>query len=132
MSKKPISSIEGRIGYWKKGIINFQENPIFGVGLVSNKVNYAEDGKIVIRNFYAHSFIIQNLSDSGLLGLINSLILIGTVFFKGFKIFKNNLYLAVWIGLLASTLNALVDFDWQVASVFLIFWIFAGVLKHAE
>lgn len=133
LNKLPISSIEGRISYWKKGILNFQKNPVFGIGLVSNKVKDVEDGKIVIRNYAAHSFIIQRLSDGGLLGLVTSLILIGAVLFKGFKLaFRNNLSLALCIGLLASSLNTLVDFDWQIASVFLIFWIFAGVLNHAE
>jgi O-antigen ligase len=136
----PLNENNSRIVYWKQAISNFQKHPLFGSGLDTFRIinKRSPQPKGIPGSYFVHNFFLQILSDTGIFGFLSSIGLIGSVLWKSvrrvFEIRNSQkaLLLAFWVGLLATTLNTMVDFDWQLPVVFLIFWIFAGFLtsKH--
>lgn len=127
--------------YWTQAVANFTVNPLFGTGLNTFKrVNYnltLLQNQTFLRSDYAHNFFLQMLSDAGFFGFLTSLGLIFTVlvrsaqkiFVKSYFPYSNKfLSIAFFVGIFASALNSLVDFDWQMPAVFFVFWIIAGVV----
>ena len=79
------------------------------------------------------------LSDGGIFGFLGSFLLIFYLFWKSYirtlnslKSVNNYLYFSIWVGIFASLLNAMIDFDWQLPTVFLLFWILIGILQTAK
>jgi len=138
---KPDVLSSARPVYWKTAIVNGLSHPITGTGLDTFRHLSYNTSSRVLKADYAHNFFLQILSDTGILGFLSSIGLIGSVLWKAarrvfeirnlkFEIRNSQkaLLLAFWVGLLASTLNTIVDFDWQLPTVFLVFWLFAGLL----
>lgn len=138
---KPDVLSSARPVYWKTAIVNGLSHPITGTGLDTFRHLSYNTSSRVLKADYAHNFFLQILSDTGIFGFLSSIGLIGSVLWKSarrvFEIrnlkleIRNSpkaLLLAFWVGLLASTLNTMVDFDWQLPTVFLIFWLFAGLV----
>ena len=129
-----------RITYWQQAIKNFQKHPIFGSGLDTFRiVNKREHKpKSIFGSYYAHKFFLQMLTDAGILGFLSSIGLIGSVLRQAIRKVRslkfevrNYFYFALFIGILASTLMAMLDMGWQLPTVFLIFWVIAGFLSYA-
>lgn len=130
-----------RVIYWRQAIDNFIKNPLWGSGLDTFRVvSRTSERTVTPTTYYTHNFFLQMLSDAGILGFLTSIGLIFSVFWHGYKkispkigaikivIRKEGLLLlALWVGLLASTLNAFVDFDWQLPTIFFLFWLIAGI-----
>lgn len=123
-----------RIVYWQKAWENFQQSPLIGKGLNTFSLNKRDYPQKPLSTIFAHNFFIQMLSDAGILGFLSSLFLIKAALITSFQkvkslsLQKERLLLTMfWIGLLASTLNALIDFDWQIPAVFFIFWLIAAM-----
>lgn len=121
--------------YWKEAVDNFLKNPLTGSGLDTFRlVDAQRKTKTPTRTYYTHNFFLQILSDAGILGFLTSIGLIFSVLWYGYKRVEERigakeglLYLMFWVGIFASTLNTFVDFDWQLPTVFLIFWVIAGL-----
>lgn len=135
--KSPITRFKTFI-YWQQAVDNFVGNPLVGSGLDTfREVNLASERreeKGVIFSYYVHNFFLQMLSDAGAAGFITSIALVFSLLLRAGKKVKEKLpnkegflLLALWTGLWASTVNSLFDFDWQLPTVFLIFWMIAGL-----
>jgi len=133
----PISS---RLDYYRQTILTFKERPLFGWGLdnfryLSTKYQSQENGW----SWYSHNHFLQMFSETGIFGGVCFLLL---TFFLLKNIIKlthdrgqNRLYDALFIGILASLIHSLFDYDWQFPSVFLLFWVIVGYLRaqcHSE
>lgn len=125
-----------RIDYWIAALKIAENNPIFGIGPDTYRISSTKFmPKNIRRSYYAHNYFLQNLADMGYLGLGASLLLIGSLFWYATKNIRANLtsnnfpmLVAIWIGCTASLFNNLLDFDWQLPVVFLIFWLMMGFL----
>ena len=131
---KPDVLSSARPIYWKTAIENGLSHKLFGTGLDTFRHLSYNTFSRVLKTDYAHNFFIQILSDTGIFGFLSSIGLIFSVLWQSLRKIGNwraspGLYVALWAGLLASTLNTMVDFDWQISTVFLIFWIFAGFIN---
>lgn len=134
LRKDPNHNVSVRLIYWQKAFDNFIQRPLTGTGPDTfSKIN------ITTRPFswYTHNFFIQMLTDSGIFGFLASILLIGAVLWRGYQIIKTVstkreqlFYLSIFIGLVSSTLMAMADFEWQLPTAFLFFWIFAGFLRN--
>ncbi len=142
--------------YWRWAVKNLTFHPYFGTGLDTfgkvSKVSSFLEKSTALRSDHVHNFFLQMLSDAGIFGFLTSTILISSVLWQALRKFKvqsspaspseagraklkveeRSFYLALFVGLFASTLNALVDYDWQLPSVFLIFWMMGGMLTSAS
>lgn len=126
-----------RIVYWQQALDNFINRPLVGSGLDTFRfVNKNSQRKAFPSTYFAHNFFLQMLSDAGLVGFISSFSLIFAVLWNAFgktkeklKTKEGLLLVMFWTGLLASSLNSLVDFDWQLPAVFFIFWLVASLFK---
>ena len=135
--KRPLRSAATRLIYWQNALDNFSNNPITGSGLDTFRiVNKTSKYKPPLGSFYTHNFFLQMLSDAGILGFLSSILLIGSILWQSIKKIKGQRLMTngqrrlgtmLFVGLLASTLNSLVDFDWQLPTVFLFFWIMAAL-----
>lgn len=134
------ADLNARSVYWEQAIRNTSRNPLFGTGLDTYRLVSSKEPKTkILHTYYAHNFFLQMLSDAGILGLLSSISLIFYLLYESFKKVseklksgEGQLMLVIWIGLLASTLNSLVDFDWQLPAVFLYFWVFEGLLTTSK
>lgn len=136
--RKPDFLNPARVVYWKTAIKNGVSHPLFGTGLDTFRHLSYKPPLHALKTDFAHNFFLQILSDTGVFGFLASIGLIGSLLWqsmkklkaqnKKLKVEERYLFLALFVGLLASTLNTMVDFDWQISTVFLIFWIFAGLL----
>lgn len=131
-----------RLLYWNQVIVNFANSPFLGTGL--NTFREASGNTMVMQNpkflksDFAHNFFLQMLSDIGIFGFMTSLSLIFVVLWKAAitivrklvpKAKEQLLFLAFYTGIFASSINTLIDYDWQIPTVFLIFWLWVGLFK---
>ena len=86
-----------RLNRWSCAIAMFNERPIFGFGPGTYAFEYArfqkpENLTIISTNFgdggNAHSEYLGPLSEMGIFGLLTTLLLIGTIFYKGIKLYN--------------------------------------------
>lgn len=128
----PLNFKYSRIIYWNQAISNFRENPIFGTGLDTFRYinRKAPRVKGVVGSYFVHNFFLQMLSDAGILGFVTSLMLILNVLWLGvLKVYesKDFFYISLFVGMLASSLMAMLDMGWSLPTVFLIFWVIVGI-----
>lgn len=130
-----------RLLYWNQAVTNFTLYPLWGTGLdsfgeISQNSRFLQ--KKFLRSNFVHNFFLQMLSDAGIFGFLTSVGLIGLVLWQAGKKISSKFYvklheqmffLAFYGGIFASALNTLVDYDWQIPTVFLIFWIWSGFFK---
>lgn len=132
--KKQLSYTNSRFVYWKEALRIFQEKPLTGSGLDTYGQTAKIEGRKVFKTQHVHNFFLQMLSDAGILGFFSSLFLMFLLLSKVLlATFTQNgvrsmFGLALFLGIAASAINSLVDFDWQLPFVFLLFWIEAGML----
>ncbi len=133
--KYGIESSKTRLIYYQIALENFIARPLVGSGLDTFRfVSRASEKTTKLSTNYAHNFFLQMLTDAGILGFLSSVGLIFWVLWLGLKRVKEKgqtkeglLLTMFWVGLLASTLNSLVDFDWQIPTVLFVFWLIAGL-----
>ena len=86
-----------RLNRWSCAISMFEERPIFGFGPGTYAFEYArfqkpENLTIISTNFgdggNAHSEYLGPLSEMGVFGLLTTLLLIGTIFYKGITLYN--------------------------------------------
>lgn len=130
---KPIVFESVRLGYWKQAFEGFKLSPVFGTGLdtfryISNR--FATSQKNI--SLYAHNHFIQMFTESGIIG--GSLFLLLIIFasakalcYKTSKQVRHDSF-PLLLGVGGSVLNNLLDYDWQIYSLFLYFWVTLGLL----
>ncbi|OGH12076.1 MAG: hypothetical protein A2857_03055 [Candidatus Levybacteria bacterium RIFCSPHIGHO2_01_FULL_36_15] len=139
--KKFELSFQTRILYWAQTIEIFAKKPLTGFGLDTYKTVSFQNQPPPLMTYYAHNFFLQILSDTGIFGYLASLALMFSVLGQGYKHIKCEilnfkyrdqalLLLALGIGIFASMLNNLVDFDFMLPTVSFIFWTMAGILTY--
>lgn len=134
-----------RVLYWNQAVTNFTLHPLFGTGLDTfRKVNSNSafpQKPTSLRSDYAHNFFLQMLSDAGIFGFLTSLGLIfiilshsvQKILVKSHSVLSDKfLSIAFFIGIFASTLNTLFDYDWQLPTIFLLFWINAEFIINSK
>lgn len=136
--KNPSMHAQARFVYWRTAYDNFLKNPLTGTGLETfNEALGKLDniGKTAYTT-HTHNFFIQMLTDTGIFGFLTSITLVGSILRQGYLRIKNIsinresfFFISLYVGILSSTLNSLVDLDWHAPTVFLFFWIFAGLFR---
>ena len=116
------------------GLSNFVNHPFQGTGL--GTFRYTKTVKQRFSTDFSHNFIIDLLSDTGLISaslFISFLsILISQSVSKIRKKLRNDdsvITLVFLGGLTGLLINNMVDFDLQIISVGLLFWIFIGIIN---
>lgn len=140
--KKSVFPFESsRMVYWKQAYNNFLSNPVKGTGIDTFDIVNRKSREKKMATNYAHNFFLQMLSDAGIFGFASAVVLILSVLLHIFRkvkeklaeehnILRNSeafLLLLFAVGLLASSVNSFTDFDWQIPTVFFIFWLIAGL-----
>ncbi len=128
-------SYEQRNNYNLANLEIFVDNPFIGTGYNTFQSVYGRYYKSINEQpRYAHNYYLQTLSETGLAGLLSFMVFIiltllysGRLYKKEVDEGKKYLWLAIFLGLLGSSIHSLFDFGWQFPSVFIIFWIFAGI-----
>lgn len=104
----------GRLDLWHNAWVHFLDNPLFGIGLQNYRF-LPEDNDL-----HPHNFILQLLVETGVVGTILSLILIGVVIFYFYRFSRKNIYgvaalcsmAAFWTASLAN--KSLFNIEWLV------------------
>lgn len=110
-----------------------QQHPLFGVGPgVFGEAFYSYQTVPWLYGRHAHNHYMQMASEMGIVGFILYLSLFITLFFvfwkkrKSFSGKKNVLLLGIMAAITASSLHALMDFDWSITPLYALFWIFVS------
>ena len=136
--KNPSMHAQARFVYWRAAYDNFKKNPLTGTGLETFNEALGKLGNIgkTAYTTHAHNFFVQMLTDTGIFGFLTSITLIGSVLWQGYLKIKDSslnkesfFFISLYAGILASTLNSLIDLDWHAPAVFLFFWIFTGLFR---
>jgi len=130
---KPIEG-EFRLNYMRQAFIGLSLSPIFGTGLDTfRQISFENKEKDAYSmSYYVHNHYLQVLAETGVVGGTLFTLLVFLVLFALYRsmvndrnaIFVNGIY----IGLLASSLQSLIDYNWQFFSVFLIYWMGIALL----
>lgn len=133
---KPIGDPELRIDYFQQAIEGFKTAPLFGTGLDTFRfVSYRFQQKALTSSNFVHNHFLQLFAETGFVGGSLFLIFIIMIFINIYKsriMQKNNFYLAIFLSLIGTVLNNLLDYDFQFLSVFLYFWVGAALLLSKE
>jgi hypothetical protein len=131
---RPVKN-EYRMDYFQEAFIGFWKSPVVGNGLDT----FTYISKIYSPRFsswsdYAHNHFLQLFSDTGFFGGLIFLILIIALFIKPYQNFFRHSLTKLEIGLLlaltSSALHSLIDFDWQINTLFIIFFIGLAILNN--
>jgi len=124
------SSLGGRVFMIKDAFKILRDYPIFGTGLGTYQYIYAKYRSIYFFSKFPHSILFQYLPEMGIVGAGIFIYLIISLFVRGIKSLKigSSLKVGLFTGLLAIFLHALIDFDWSLMFVPMVFFFFFGVL----
>lgn len=73
----------GRSGYWREAVHMIKDYPVFGVGL--NTYSVVGRGYKITWGGYPHNCYLQMAVETGILGLLSFLWLLGVLFYKSFR-----------------------------------------------
>jgi O-antigen ligase len=113
-----------------------KDKPLLGTGNGTYQYVYAKYRTIYFFSKFPHSIFFQILDELGILGGAAFVYMIFSLFKKGFQVVRTN-YTAISVGLYAGLaglfLHALVDFDWSLMFMPLIFfYLFAVLLSNGK
>ena len=124
---KPLKN-ELRFDYVRQAIIGFSHSPIFGTGLDTFRyVSKMYQDEPFNWSWYTHNHYLQLFTETGFFGGLLFFVLIMTLLISVFRKVNhqssiiNHQFHGLLIAVLASTINSLVDYNWQFLSIFLIF-----------
>lgn len=116
------------------GLHNFVNHPYQGTGL--GTFRYTKTKKYQFSTDFSHNFVVDLLSDTGLIStslfLSFLIIQLSQSVSKIRKNLRNDdsvITLVFLVGLVGLLINNMVDFDLQIISVGLLFWIFIGMIN---
>jgi len=129
---KPVN-VEGRFDYWKQAIEGFKLKPILGTGPGTFRITSKRfEQRKNVRSWFAHNSLLQVLSETGLIGLTVIIALLYLIIIKTDHLIKPaiDLEFALILGAGGSLLQSLVDFNWDLLAILVLFWILiAAVMK---
>ena len=136
-SQHVIFSFQQRNNFNLSAIDIFQDNQFTGTGYNTYQSIYGQYNYTIDEQpRYAHNYYLQTLSELGIFGFISFLIFIIIIVYRGIVVIRNEdddenkIYLlAIYSGLLGSMIHAAFDFGWQFPAVFIVFWIFIGIIN---
>jgi O-antigen ligase len=129
-------SLGDRVIMVKDSFRILEDKPVLGTGNGTYQYVYAKYRTIYFFSKFPHSIFFQILDELGILGGAAFLYMIFSLFKKGFQVVRTN-YTAISVGLYAGLaglfLHALVDFDWSLMFMPLIFfYLFALLLSNSK
>lgn len=132
-SKPAVITNASRLLYIRDAIGNGLKHPFLGSGLNTYYSVSKNDLSLSLKTYYAHNFFFQMFSDAGIPGFVASILLVFSALFYFLKSISKKrskemmFFIMLWVGILASFFNTLFDFDWQLPTVFFIFWTLGGL-----
>jgi O-antigen ligase len=129
-------SLGDRVIMIKDSLRILRDKPVLGTGNGSYQYVYAKYRTIYFFSKFPHSIFFQILDELGILGGAAFVYVIFSLFKKGFQVIRTN-YTTISVGLYAGLaglfLHALVDFDWSLMFMPLIFfYLFALLLSSGK
>jgi tetratricopeptide (TPR) repeat protein len=136
VGKEPGGTLAPRLDYWQGAFRIMRDNPLTGTGLGTFAAIFPEY-QLEPPNYsrFAHNYFLQTGAEMGVPGLLAGLWLffaLGWVCYrclamaKGVELYPLTVGLAV--SLLASTLHNLVELDWYIPAISILFWAEVGLL----
>lgn len=126
---KPLSA-DSRLSYWSQAVRAVAGDP-FGYGVETFRFQslfFRKPGEAT--SGYVHNQYLSMFTETGIIGGILFLWLVITALRQPHRRAAetgDKLTAALTAGLIASAAAAVLDFDWQFPSIFLLFWLIAGV-----
>lgn len=131
-------NISTRNTYWQRSLLTGLKHPLIGLGLNTTQHTFRFFPlQKRYKSNYSHNFLLQMFSDAGFLGLISGTLLIGAAFVIAYnrilaaiknKSSEKYLQIALFTGLLASVVLSMVDYNLQMPTIWILFWLVMGVL----
>lgn len=124
-------SLGVRVYMLKDSLCILKDYPVFGTGNGTYQYVYAKYRTIYFFSKFPHSIFFQVLDELGIIGSIAFVYMIFSLFKIGFKVIKENysaVSVGIYAGLFAVLLHALVDFDWSLMFMPLIFFYMFAVI----
>lgn len=129
-------SLGDRVYMLKDSLRILKDYPILGTGNGTYQYVYAKYRTIYFFSKFPHSIFFQVLDELGVLGGAAFVYMIFNLFKKGFRAIRENysvILVGVYVGLFGMFLHALVDFDWSLMFMPLIFfYLFALIISYGR
>jgi len=117
-----------RLNYWQGAISIFKSQPLVGTGPNTYSIVYPKfQNDILSSGKYAHNWLLEMLAEFGLLGVITFIIFIFLIYYNYLKNNFSVLNSWIFIGITASILHNLLDFDWHFYANAYIFYFLLGL-----
>lgn len=119
----------GRYWRWQAAISIFKDSPLIGCGLglfMDIFYKYTKAGY-----HYAHNCYLQMLAETGLIGFMSFMWMMGCIFFTSLKVFKQELdkmSLGIFAGLTAFLIYAFFDTQFYSLKLSILFWLITAFL----
>lgn len=117
------TSVFQRFDYWKDGIKIVKDNWVFGAGGNAWRNLYGQVQDYLYYAKESHCYLIELIISYGIIGFLSYIFIIIVTMKNGVKLFKNKLFLSIFIGFLMIIIHNVIDFDmsfWLILSMFLI------------
>ncbi len=124
-------SLSSRESMIKDSLKILKEHPVFGTGNGTYQYVYAKYRSVYFFSRFPHSIFFQVLDELGLVGGAAFVYMLYGIFKKGAQALKEKydvLSVGLFVGLLGILLHALIDFDWSLMFMPLLFFFYSGVL----
>lgn len=129
-------SLGDRVIMVKDSLRILKDKPLLGTGNGTYQYVYAKYRTIYFFSKFPHSIFFQILDELGILGGAAFVYMIFSLFKKGFQVVRTNytaISVCLYAGLAGLFLHALVDFDWSLMFMPLIFfYLFAVLLSSGK
>jgi hypothetical protein len=121
----------------QEGVRMFQSSPVFGVGLDNFRFNqdYRMDGMYIVGN-YAHNLFVQILAETGVVGFMAFLLLMGTTFSLAHITWKHRMETELdffcflfFTGCVVLTLQGLIENSLFYVQTACLFWTGVGIWR---
>lgn len=123
-------SAVSRLSLWTTGVKAIKQSPIFGLGLTGfsrNWKNLNTDPNLDTHNF-PHNIFLDLWVETGLLGLISFIGLVGFYIYNGLKNRQNIIALGVGLFLIALVIQGQIDNPYFKNDIALVFWMVLSLL----
>ena len=123
---------EARFEYWFQAIEGFKLRPVKGNGPGTFRLTSTRfQRETATTSWFAHNFLLQTLSELGILGFASFVFLLNLMIYRLLHIRiqkKNRLDVALIFGAGGSFLQSLVNFNFDFLAIYLTFWIIVAAI----
>lgn len=120
---------EDRFVYFHKAIVGLQRRPLWGTGLDTYRL-LSQSIRPYSQIWYVHNHFLQIFTETGIIGGVLFLLLIILLLYKSLQNSlrtKQRKFIhiedGIIIALFASSIQSLLDYNWQYYSIFFLFWV---------